>query len=225
MGAKDIAELKNKQSEIFDEASAILSVLAAPVRLKIVHFLSQAPLSVEVLAQKIDQSVANTSMHLRKMLNVGVCEVESIGQKRLYSLHFEVFSFWEMIQDFIQKIDPSLVLISKEDEKEINWLLSDAETKRLLKAGKAIILDVRPEDEISEPIELDSYLHVSSLQLKSEIKKIPKNKTILVACRGRFCAMSAFSVSYLRENGFDAYRIDQSFFKINKKILLGSKND
>ncbi len=127
------------------------------------------------------------------------------------------------MEDFIQKIDPNLILFSKDEE--LNWSMSDAETKKLIQAGKAFILDVRPDDEVVGLISDASYLHISSSHLKTELKKIPKNKTILVACRGRFCALSGFSVSYLRENGIDAYRLDQSFFKIHKKIFSGSRND
>ncbi len=58
--------IKNRQDEIFLGISNLLSGISSPVRLKLLHFLSQAPLTVEVLSNKIDQSVANTSMHLRK---------------------------------------------------------------------------------------------------------------------------------------------------------------
>jgi DNA-binding transcriptional ArsR family regulator len=65
---KKLNELKTKQDHLFNDASSILSSLSAPVRIKLIHFLSQAPLTVEVLSGKLGQSVANTSMHLRKML-------------------------------------------------------------------------------------------------------------------------------------------------------------
>ena len=78
--------LKQRQEDIFVSLASLLGAMAAPVRIRLIHFLSQAPLTVEVMASKVDQSVANTSMHIRKMLNEGLVTVESLGQKRLYTL-------------------------------------------------------------------------------------------------------------------------------------------
>jgi DNA-binding transcriptional ArsR family regulator len=55
--------LKQRQEDIFSLAS-LLGAMAAPVRIRLIHFLSQAPLTVEVMEIKVDQSVANTSIWL-----------------------------------------------------------------------------------------------------------------------------------------------------------------
>jgi len=210
--------LKDRQEDIFVSLASLLGAMASPVRIRLIHFLSQAPLTVEVLASKIDASIANTSMHLRKMFNEGLVKVESLGQKRLYSLSPSVFEFWEQFQSFAQKLDPAFALDTREIYGEMNWEYSLNETKKLIRAGEVILLDVRPEDESLSVEESDFVLHIPQTELKGNLKKLPKKKKILVFCRGRLCALSAFTVNYLRENGFKAYRLDFSWNAIKEVV-------
>lgn len=212
--------LKKQQGNIFESMAGILSAIAAPVRIRLIHFLSQAPLTVEVLAAKTDQSVANTSMHLRKMLNEGLVNVESMGQKRLYTLEPAVLDFWESYQDFIQKLDPTLKINSQELGGDISWTEDWVETRKLIKKQEIIFLDVRPNDEVVDELkEFPSIMHISQQDLKQNLSKLPKRKKILVFCRGRMCALSAYSVNYLRENGYKAYRLEESWTRLKKELL------
>lgn len=212
--------LKQQQADIFESMAGILGALSAPVRIRLIHFLSQAPLTVEVLAAKTDQSMANTSMHLRKMLSEGLVTVESIGQKRLYTLMPTVLDFWESYQDFVQKLNPSLKINSKELFGDINWTKDWEETLKLVRKKEIVFLDVRPSDEIIDELkDFPEIVHISQQDLKLNLTKIPKRKMILVFCRGRMCALSAYSVNYLRENGFKAYRLEESWTRLKKELL------
>ena len=212
--------LKQKQDKVFDQMAHILGALSSPVRIKLIHFLSQAPLTVEVLSHKIDQSVANTSMHLRKMLAEKVVTVETIGQKRLYSLHPTLFMFWERLQDFIQAFDPALNILSSQEMDVFNWNQDLQSTVQLLEKGKVILLDVRPAEENPENNLnfFKNYMHIPAEDLSHHLTSIPKNKKVLVICRGRLCALSIFTVNYLRENKIEAYRVPHSWFHINQFI-------
>jgi DNA-binding transcriptional ArsR family regulator len=203
--------LKERQEDIFVSLASLLGAMASPVRIRLIHFLSQAPLTVEVMASKVDESIANTSMHLRKMLNEGLVNVETLGQKRLYSLSPSVIEFWEHFQDFAQKLDPSFVLDIKDVYGDINWAYSLNETKKMVRSKEVILLDVRPLDEALSTVDSEEVVHIPQADLKAGLKKLSKNKKILVFCRGRLCALSAFSVNYLRENGYKAYRLETSW--------------
>lgn len=212
--------LKERQEDIFVSLASLLGAMASPVRIRLIHFLSQAPLTVDVLASKVDESIANTSMHLRKMLNERLVSVETLGQKRLYSLSPAVLEFWEDCQDFAQILDPTLRLETHDIYGDINWTESLDETKKLLRAGDVILLDVRPRDEGIGEDYSGTVLHIPQAELKSSLKKISKKKKILVFCRGRLCALSAFSVNYLRENGYKAHRLDASW-NVVKGVVYG----
>jgi DNA-binding transcriptional ArsR family regulator len=217
---KTLQILKDRQDIVFSEMASILAAMASPVRIKLIHFLSQAPLTVEVLSQKINQSVANTSMHLRKMLSERIVSVETLGQKRLYSLAPALLDFWEKFQDYSQALNPSLELKVDDVYGEINWNKSVSETRKLIAGNQLVFLDVRPDDEVLEFEENDFITHISQNELKIKLKSLPKRKTILVFCRGRMCALSAYAVNYLRENGFNVYRIKESWQAIKSEYLV-----
>ena len=213
---KSLIELKTKQDRLFSDASGILSSLGAPVRIKLIHFLSQAPLTVEVLSEKLGQSVANTSMHLRKMLSENILQVEKIGQKRLYSLHPAMFKFWEDCQDFVQKIDPTLRM--DEEESSFRWTHSIRETLKMAQDGELVMVDLRPQDEVM-PDKISKkkfYLNIPFHELKDQLSILPKRKNILLICRGRFCALSLYAVNHLRENGLKAFRLEESWFELHQ---------
>lgn len=213
---KKLQAVKVRQEEIFKKISDILGGLSAPVRIKLIHFLSQAPLTVEVLAQKIDQSIANTSMHLRKMLAENLVSVEVVGQKRLYSLHPSLREFWEQIQTFSQFIHPNLDLNLNQYYEELSWDEDKRTTIDLAKNGDILILDVRPIDEAVEKLDDVNFLHIPSSEIKEKLNLLPKRKPVVVICRGRFCALSAHVVSELRKNGIKAYRFEESLFELKK---------
>jgi DNA-binding transcriptional ArsR family regulator len=213
--ANQLQVLKSRQDDMFESMAKILGAMAAPVRLRLIYFLTQSPLTVEVLANKIDQSIANTSMHLRKMLAEGIVSVESVGQKRLYTLDSSVFDFWESYQDFAQKLNPALKMEVEDLYGDIAWRESDKVTKDLFKKNELIFLDVRPFDESEGH---DFVHHIPQSELKDNLSKLPKRKKIIVFCRGRLCGISAYSVNYLRENGFKAYRLEQSWTRLKENI-------
>lgn len=215
-----LLKTKENQNHIFDEMSSLLNSLASPVRLKLIHFLSQADLSVEVLAKKIDQSVANTSMHLRKMYNAKIVDVSIVGQRRLYRLHPSALAFWEKSQDFFQLIHPDQNLKTDEIYGELNWD-NKAELVRLIKTNKAMIVDVRPLDELNEDgVQFSFIKHISSTDLLKS--KWPQSKIIFIFCRGRFCALSADSVFQLRQKGYNAFRLPYSWFEL-QNLFKGIK--
>ena len=212
--------LKERQEDIFVSLASLLGAMASPVRIRLIHFLSQAPLTVDVIASKVDESIANTSMHLRKMLNERLVSVETLGQKRLYALSPAVLEFWEHYQDLAQKLDPTLKLETHDIYGDLNWTNTLDETKKLLRSGDVVLLDVRPLDEGIGEDDSGMVLHIPQTELKSSLKKISKKKKILVFCRGRLCALSAFSVNYLREKGYKAYRLDVSW-NVVKGVIYG----
>ena len=212
---KKLEKLKVQQDQIFGAIANILGGISSPVRIKVIHFLSQGPLTVETLSNKIDESIANTSMHLRKMLAQNIVTVSVLGKNRLYTLAPSALAFWESCQDFIQNIDPSLSLSIVEVYGEINWQESLAMTAKMAKNNEVLIIDVRPVDEIVNPLNELNVLSIPSSEILKNISKLPKKKPVLVFCRGRLCALSAFTVNELRKNGVNAYRLNESWYSLS----------
>lgn len=219
---KTFEKAKERQEYLFNEMALLLGTLASPVRLKIIHFLTQSPHSVEQLSFKIGQSMANTSMHLKKMQRENILKVEVEGQKRIYSLsQKEMKDFWEQIQSFALKHNPTNIISSAEIYHEkLEWPKSLEETIPLIKNKKVTLLDVRPDDEIQDPdTSYKTYVtHIDLDNLKNEHSKLNNKKPILVICRGRLCVTSNESTFLLRKLGFDAYKFEYSWHQISKMI-------
>jgi DNA-binding transcriptional ArsR family regulator len=220
--SKTFDKAKNRQDELFIQIASLLSGLASPVRLKIIHFLSQAPHSVEQLSLKLGQSVANTSMHLKKMQRENILKTETSGQKRIYSLsHPELKHFWEQIQDYAQAQDPTKIIDSNDIYNEdLVWKKNLKETIKEIKSQKIILLDVRPLDEVDEldPNYLKYVMHIPFDNLKKMKDDLPKNKDILIICRGRLCVMSNESTFHLRKMGFSAFKGNFSWFQLSQAL-------
>ncbi|HLW56648.1 MAG TPA: helix-turn-helix domain-containing protein [Bacteriovoracaceae bacterium] len=215
---KELKQLRERQEAIFGAIATILGGISSPVRINLIHFLSQGPLTVEVLASKIDQSVANTSMHLRKMLAVGIVTVTVQGKNRLYALHPAALSFWESCQDFAQSIDPKLKLEVDDIYEEISWSENLKTTIKMAKNNEIVLLDARPKEEVSETLKGINVINIPSTEISKNLSKLPKKKPVLVFCRGRLCALSSFVVNELRKNGINAYRLDESWYSLKKLI-------
>ncbi len=211
---KKLLELKERQSEVFTSIADIIGAMSSPVRIKLIHFLSQGPLTVEILSTKIDQSVANTSMHLRKMLAGKVLKVETQGKNRVYSLHPAALPFWESCQDFIQSVDPSLKLDFKDIDGEMDWMQDLRTTIKMAKNNEIILVDARPQDEVAETLSGLNILNIPSSEIAKNLAKIPKKKPVVVFCRGRMCALSLFVTNELRKNGIKAYRLNESWYSL-----------
>ena len=219
---KTIEKAKDRQEYLFSEMSALLNGLASPGRLKIIHFLTQAPHSVEQLAQKLGQSIANTSMHLKKMQRENILKTENLGQKRIYSLaQVEMKEFWEQIQQFALKHNELNIISSKNIyHEELDWDKNVHDTLKMIKAKKVIVLDVRPNDEVESKNEIYEkfVLHIPFSELKKRSGELPKTKIILVVCRGRICVMSNESAFVLRKLGFEAFKLNSSWFQLSQML-------
>lgn len=215
---KKIEKLKERQDELFATIAEMLSSISSPVRIKLIHFLSQGPLSVDVLATKIDQSMANTSMHLRKMLAAKIVTSTTQGKNRIYTLHPAMLIFWESCQDFVQQVNPAFILEIEDIYEDINWKENLKTTIKMLKNNKLVLLDARPKDEASEAFQESNILNIPSSDLEKNFSKIPKKKPVLVFCRGRLCALSAFAVNELRKKGIKAYRLNESWYSLKSML-------
>jgi DNA-binding transcriptional ArsR family regulator len=217
---KDIDKAKERQDYLFHEMSSLLEAIASPVRLRILHFLTQAPHSVDQLAQKIGQSVANTSMHLKKMQRENILKTESLAQKRIYSLsNPETKNFWEQIQHFALIHHPDQTMNSADIyQEDFEWSKLVDDTVKLIKSRKVTLIDVRPDDEIDQiDLNYKKYvLHIPFNQIKKSMKSIPTSRPVLIICRGRLCLMSNEATAQLRKLNLNAYKLNMSWHQLSQ---------
>src|SRR6059058_2333710 len=88
------------KSKLFDGFGAVAKALASGRRMEILDVLSQGPRSVEDLAGEIDQSVANTSHHLRTMARAGLLQSDRDGTRIVYRVASpKVIQLWRALRE------------------------------------------------------------------------------------------------------------------------------
>ena len=100
-----------------------------------------------------------------------------------------------------------------EGNKEIK--ITPQEAKNLLKNKKAVLLDIRMPDE--EDILNDSFVfRIDPLNLEKHHIKLPKDKTIIVACNTQ--NRSPFAALYLKEKGYNAKYLLEGIRELEKEF-------
>src|SRR5256714_15252251 len=85
---------------LFDGFAEVAKALASGRRAEIVDVLAQAERSVDDIAEEIQQSVANTSHHLRAMARAGLVTTRRDGTRIFYALASDrVAELWSALRD------------------------------------------------------------------------------------------------------------------------------
>ena len=85
---------------LYDAFAEVAKALGSGRRTEIVDVLAQGERSVEEIAVEIDQSVANTSHHLRAMARAGVVATRRDGTRVYYRLASErVAELWAALRE------------------------------------------------------------------------------------------------------------------------------
>lgn len=190
--------------------------LASPARLEILELLAQAPRTVEALAAEIQQSVANTSHHLKTLRHAHLVHAARDGQHVSYRLAGpDVARLLVQLQDVGAAHVAALDAVTRsffDDADGVEAMDRDTLLARLA-ADDVVLIDVRPPREFAEG-HVPGALSLPPGTLEARIASLPRDRTIVAYCRGPYCTFSAEAVRLLRAHGFDARRVDTSFHGI-----------
>lgn len=202
----------NIKKALYLQFARTTKALSSPVRLQIIDLLSQGPKSVEAIAQQLNLGVKNASAQLKELKSAELVGSRKEGKFVFYFIRdTEVINLWRSIRSFgvkrfseVQKIT-EYVFKSPHELKGVNRkdLLARA------KAGKIIILDVRPEDEY-QTAHIPYAISIPSSEISKRINELPKDKDIVAYCRGPYCYFSKSAVETLRKKGFKAFQLNDS---------------
>src|SRR5688572_33512400 len=88
------------KDDLYDAFASVAKVLGSGRRAEIVDLLAQGERSVDEVAVEIDQSVANTSHHLRSLAAAGLLRSRRDGQRIIYRLTSDrVADLWAALRD------------------------------------------------------------------------------------------------------------------------------
>jgi len=198
---------------LFEHLSHVAKAMSHPVRLELMEHLGQGERSVEVLADLVGQSMANTSHHLLLLRRAGLAEARKDGVHVLYRLS------GDDVVDLLGNLRVTAERHNAEVERVLSGYfrsrddmeaLSRKELLRRAKDGLVTVLDVRPADEFAAG-HLPGAVNIPLSDLGKRLKDLPKDHEVIAYCRGAYCVLSFEAVAHLRKKGFKARRLEEGY--------------
>lgn len=198
---------------LFQGFAAIAKAMASGRRAEIIDVLAQGERSVDSIADEIQQSVANTSHHLRLLAAAGLVTTRREGTRIYYSLASDrVAELWSALRDVgaehVAGIE-RLMTAYLGNRHGIEMIGRD-ELARRLRRGHLVVLDVRPESEYKAG-HIAGAQSVPISELKRHIKALRTDSEVVAYCRGPYCVYADDAVRQLHARGFLARRLEDGF--------------
>jgi rhodanese-related sulfurtransferase/DNA-binding transcriptional ArsR family regulator len=198
---------------LFDGFAEAAKALASGRRAEIVDLLAQGERSVDEVAEEIDQSVANTSHHLRAMARAGLLSTRRDGTRIFYALASErVEALWAALRDVAAEHVAGIERLTEAylgDRDGLEAITRDELAARM-RRGDLVVLDVRPEPEFRAG-HIAGARSVPVSELRRNLRALPKDVDVVAYCRGPYCVYADDAVRELKRRGYRAQRLESGF--------------
>jgi rhodanese-related sulfurtransferase len=198
---------------LFEALSSVGKALSSGRRAEIVDLLAQGDRSVEDVAAELDQSVANTSHHLRSLARAGLVRTRREGTRVIYGLASEhVSQLWTMLRavaaEHVAEVDRlAEAYLGRRDGLQP---ITRDELALRLRRGEVTLIDVRPAPEY-EAGHVDGARSIPISVLERRLDALPHGGEFVAYCRGPYCVFADDAVRLLRRRGFEARRLEDGF--------------
>ena len=182
-------------------------------RLELLEYLAQGERPVEALAKLTGFSVANTSQHLRTMRHSGLVNARKEG----------LYVYYSLADDEVIRLLASMRKLAESQLAEVEQLVRTyltvkdqlepiprSELLERVRKDLVTVIDVRPPEEYAAG-HVPGAINIPIKELEQRIKELPHDQDIVAYCRGPHCVLAFDAVARLRENGFQARRLEDGF--------------
>ncbi len=201
------------KNALFDGLADVAKALATGRRAELIDVLAQGERHVEDLAEAIDQSMANTSFHLRALAAAGLVSTRRDGTRIYYRLtSARVAELWAALTDVAAAHHRQLDELSAAyigDRDSLEQITRD-ELARRLTADDIVVIDVRPAAEYAAG-HIAGARSVPVDGLADQIRSLPDGAEIVAYCRGPFCVFADEAVRMLQDRGRTALRLEDGY--------------
>lgn len=198
---------------LFEGLAEVAKALGSGRRTEIIDVLAQGERSVEEIAGELDQSLANTSHHLRALARAGLVTTRRGGTRIHYRLASErVGELWAAVRDVAEAHVAGLEKLAAAylgDRDGIDVVDRDQLAARLDDRA-VVVLDVRPEREFTAG-HIAGARSVPIGELRKHLNVLPAGSDVVAYCRGPYCVYADEAVRELRKRGFKAARLEDGF--------------
>jgi rhodanese-related sulfurtransferase len=203
--------MRQRKERLYRLFTRISGAMANPHRLELLDLLVQAPRTVEELAREAGLSVANASQHLQRLKQARLVMAKREGLYQRYRLADPaVMRLWlelRMVgEQQLEEVDEALAAY-RTRRHEFEKVTID-EVRDRLRAGKAVLLDARPEVEYQAG-HLPQAISIPLDELERRLDELPRNRTLVVYCRGPLCVIADDALAALSERGRKVARLEE----------------
>jgi rhodanese-related sulfurtransferase len=201
------------KSALYDALAEAAKALANGRRAELVDVLSQGERSVEELANEIDQTVANTSQHLQRLLRAGLVTSRREGTRIRYSLaSAAVVDAWHGLRRAAEQHVTDLARLAEAylgDRAGLRTMTRE-ELRDHLKVQDVVVLDVRPDAEY-EANHIAGAISIPITELERRLGELSEDAQVVAYCRGPYCVYADEAVRVLADRGISAHRLEDGF--------------
>lgn len=197
---------------IFQQFANIATAFSSPKRLEIIDILLQGEKDVETLSKQISASIANTSRHLQILKNSRLVDNRREGVRIYYRIADDrVFNCWKGLQLLAESrvVEIREVLKNFLEERNAMKTISKDELWSRVQSNDVIVIDVRPEEEFING-HIPGAISIPLAELKDRLNEIPNDQEIVAYCRGPYCVLSPEAIKILKDEGYEALRLEES---------------
>ncbi|MEH7386972.1 metalloregulator ArsR/SmtB family transcription factor [Bacillus sp. JJ1521] len=190
--------------------SRVGKALTSPKRMELLDLLTQGPKTVESLSNETEMSIANTSQHLQVLLDVKLVKFRRQGNFMVYSLGNTkvcdlVQSLQKVTEDRFDEVRHMRTeFIDRPEEIESLDLDAFFEIRDM---DQIIVVDVRPETEYNAS-HIEGAVSLPYDSIQNRLSELPKDREIIVYCRGYYCVYATECVQLLLSQGYQAKRLN-----------------
>ncbi len=204
---------RSAKNALFDGLAEVAKALASGRRAEIVDLLAQGQRSVEEVASEIDQSVANTSHHLRALARAGLLTTRRDGTRIYYALSSDrVAALWAAMREVAAAHAAGIERLAEAylGDRDGMEVVGRKELAARLRQGDVVVLDVRPRTEFGAG-HIAGSRSVPIAELRRHLKALAPEAEVVAYCRGPYCVYADEAVRELRKRGFSASRLEDGF--------------
>lgn len=198
-----------KATELYEQQASLGQALSSPIRLRLLHLLSQGERSVESLAAVAEQPLNTVSHHLQRLRAVQLVRSRKEGRYVVYGLADEsVVSFWLAYRAFAEQRLPGLRLLADQLEarRTRQGAIEPRALRRMLRRREAAVLDVRPADEFAQS-HIPGAINIPLPELEGRLGELPGDTLVVLCCRGPYCLLADDAQQLLAHRGVEAVRL------------------
>ena len=204
---------RGAKDALFDGLAEVAKALASGRRAEIVDLLSQGDRSVEDVATEIDQSVANTSHHLRALARAGLLTTRRDGTRIYYALSSDrIAALWAAMREVAEAHVAGIERLADAylGDRDGIEVVGRKELAARLRRGDVVVLDVRPASEYGAG-HIAGSRSVPIAELRRHLDALSPEAAVVAYCRGPYCVYADEAVRELRRRGFSASRLEDGF--------------